>query len=126
MNEILQSQLLQWLNPDMVIRGIIIYIFLVWFCVVVWVVRDVTNRTRSIFFQVLSIILVLFLTPLGIFIYLLLRPQKTLFEQVFEDEFFRLDAEFQKEHPAKAKTEETKKHASSGMDIEKKHTHRSV
>jgi hypothetical protein len=53
------------------------------------------------------------LTPLGIFIYLLLRPQKTLFEQVFEAEFLRLDAEYKKE------TKEHKK-SHSGMDIEKK------
>ena len=118
MNEILQSQLLQWLNPDVVVRTVIIYFFIVWFCIVVWVVRDITNRTRSIFFQVISIIIVLFLTPLGIFLYLLLRPQKTLFEQVFEDEFFRLDAEFRTSE-SKKKHEEVKKH-SAGMDIEKK------
>lgn len=118
MNEILQSQLLQWLNPDVVVRAVVIYFFIVWFCIVVWVVRDVTNRTRSLFFQVLSIIMVLFLTPLGIFLYLLLRPQKTLFEQVFEDEFFRLDAEFHK-WEAKQKIDDTKKHP-AGMDIEKK------
>ena len=96
MHDILNSNFLQWMNPDMIVRTIVVYFFIVWFCIVVWVVRDITNRTRSIVFQVLSIILVLFLTPLGIFLYLLLRPQKTLFEQVFEDEFFRLDAELRK------------------------------
>lgn len=69
----------------------------------VWVVRDVTNRTKSLIFQIISILLVLFFTPLGIFVYLLLRPQKTIFEQVFEDEFFRLDSEFQKEDISKHK-----------------------
>lgn len=69
----------------------------------VWVVRDVTNRTKSLIFQIISILLVLFFTPLGIFVYLLLRPQKTIFEQVFEDEFFRLDSEFQKEDTSKHK-----------------------
>jgi len=59
-------------------------------------------------------LLVLFLTPLGIFIYLLLRPQKTLFEQVFESEFLRLDAEFSKDDK-----KEDKKHQ-SGMDISHK------
>lgn len=87
-------------NPNVVLRAIIVYIFVVWFCIVVWVVRDITNRTRSVTFQVLSILLVLGLTPLGIFIYLLIRPQKTLFEKVFEEEFLKLDAENQKEtHP---------------------------
>jgi hypothetical protein len=58
--------------------------------------------------------MVLFLTPLGIFLYLLLRPQKTLFEQVFEEEFFRLDAEFRTENTIPP-VEHTKKHG--GMDI---------
>lgn len=117
MNEFSNLNFLQWLSPDIVVRTVVIYFFIVWFCVVVWVVRDVTNRTRSILFQVLSIIMVLFLTPLGIFLYLLLRPQKTLFEQVFEDEFFRLDAEF-RAGEVKQKHEITRKHP--GMDITKK------
>lgn len=102
--------LLSFVNPDILFRSVVIYFFVVWFCLVVWVVRDITNRTHSIIFQVLSILLVLFLTPLGIFIYLLLRPQKTLFEQVFESEFLRLDAEYEKGN------KESKKHH-DGMDI---------
>lgn len=121
MNELLASNILQWLHPDIIVRAIVIYFFIVWFCIVVWVVRDITNRTRSLFFQVMSILMVLFLTPLGIFLYLLLRPQKTLFEQVFEDEFFRLDAEFRK-GDMKERHEAMKKHA--GMDIEKKNSHK--
>ncbi len=56
--------------------------------------------------------MVLLLTPLGIFIYLLLRPQKTLFEQVFESEFIRLDSEYAKND------KHDKKH--TGMDITQK------
>ncbi len=116
MNAILNSPILTWLNPDMIIRWVIVYFFVVWFCLVVWVVRDVTNRTKSLIFQIISILLVLFFTPLGIFVYLLLRPQKTIFEQVFEDEFFRLDSEFQKEDSMKHKN----RRSSPGMDIEHK------
>jgi ABC-type nickel/cobalt efflux system permease component RcnA len=97
MNDFLNPELLQMINPNVVLRSIIVYIFVVWFCIVVWVVRDITNRTKSITFQILSIVLVLLLTPLGIFIYLLIRPQKTLFEKVFEEEFLKLDDEHQKE-----------------------------
>ncbi len=64
-------------------------------------------------FQVMSILMVLLLTPLGIFIYLLLRPQKTLFEQVFESEFSRLDAEY-------AKNDSHNKKHPAGMDISTK------
>lgn len=97
MNDFISPELLQMVNPNVVLRGIIVYLFVVWFCIVVWVVRDITNRTRSVTFQVLSILLVLGLTPLGIFIYLLIRPQKTLFEKVFEEEFLKLDSESEKE-----------------------------
>lgn len=104
------AALLSWVNPDLLFRSIIVYFFVVWFCLVVWVVRDITNRTNSVVFQVFSILLVLFLTPLGIFIYLLLRPQRTLFEQVFEVEFLKLDAEYQKEQAMHKKSH-------VGMDI---------
>ncbi|MBP7822724.1 hypothetical protein KA050_00025 [Candidatus Gracilibacteria bacterium] len=97
MNDFINPELLQMVNPNVVLRGIIVYLFVVWFCIVVWVVRDITNRTRSVTFQVLSILLVLGLTPLGIFIYLLIRPQKTLFEKVFEEEFLKLESENEKE-----------------------------
>lgn len=97
MNFLSGAEVLSWINPDLLFRSVIIYFFVVWFCLVIWVVRDITNRTHSIVFQVFSILLVLFLTPLGIFVYLLLRPQKTLFEQVFEEEFLRLDAEYNKD-----------------------------
>ncbi len=120
MNEILNTNILEWVNPDMIVRVLVIYFFVVWFCLVVWVVRDITNRTKSIIFQIISILLVLFFTPLGIFIYLLLRPQKTIFEQVFEDEFFRLDSEFQKEN-SKNKPH---RRSSPGIDIEHKKTER--
>lgn len=102
--------LLSLVNPDILFRSVVIYFFVVWFCLVVWVVRDITNRTHSIVFQVVSILMVLFLTPLGIFIYLLLRPQKTLFEQVFESEFLRLDAEY-------TKWDKDAKKSHNGMDI---------
>lgn len=101
--------LMSWLNPDILFRTVIVYFFVVWFCLVIWVVRDITNRTHSLTFQVLSILMVLLLTPLGIFIYLLLRPQKTLFEQMFESEFTRLESEYAKNE------KHDKKHA--GMDI---------
>ncbi len=109
----LSLNIMSWLNPDILFRSVIVYFFIVWFCLVIWVVRDITNRTHSLMFQVLSILMVLVLTPLGIFIYLLLRPQKTLFEQVFEAEFSRLDSEY-------AKNDKHDKKHPAGMDITQK------
>ncbi len=67
--------------------------------------------------QIFCIILVLFLTPLGIFIYLLIRPQKTLFEKIFEEEFLKLDAEYKQELLEESKADTTTK--SHSMDITK-------
>ncbi len=84
----------------------------------VWVAKDINNRTRSFVLQIFCILIVLFLTPLGIFIYLLIRPQKTLFEKIFEEEFLKLDAEYKKEITAEKKSHPT-------MDIQKGKTHHS-
>jgi len=96
-----------------------LYVFVVWFCIVVWVAKDISNRTRSIWLQIVSILIVLFLTPLGIFIYLLIRPQKTLFEKIFEEEFLKLDAEYKKEIAIEKKT------PTHSMDIQKTKSHHS-
>ncbi len=84
----------------------------------VWVAKDINNRTRSIILQVFCILIVLFLTPLGIFIYLLIRPQKTLFEKIFEEEFLKLDAEYKKEIVT-----EKKLSGHAAMDIQKAKSH---
>lgn len=109
---------LSQLDFNMILRWIILYFFVIWFCIVVWVAKDISNRTRSLALQIFCILLVLFLTPLGIFIYLLVRPQKTLFEKIFEDEFLKLDAEYKKEITAEKKPHST-------MDIQKGKTHHS-
>ncbi len=113
MNELTNSSIFSLVDPNLIFKGAIIYLFIVWFCIVVWVVRDITNRTQSVFLQIFSTLLVLFLTPLGIFIYLLIRPQKTLFEKIFEQEFLKLDEEViketQKKHHARVHADSEKK-----------------
>lgn len=125
MNSSLTLGFLSQLDINMVIRWAIIYMFIIWFCIVVWVAKDINNRTRSIILQIFCIVLVLFLTPLGIFIYLLIRPQKTLFEKIFEEEFLKLDAEYRQEILEESKEATTIK--SQSMDITKiksHHTHK--
>lgn len=63
----------------------VFYFFLVWIAILFWVIKDISNRSWSILFQIFSVILVLFLSPLWIFIYLLIRPKKTLFEKYYDD-----------------------------------------
>lgn len=103
------------IDINTLIQGIVLYMFIIWFCIVVWVAKDISNRTQSLLLQIFSILMVLFLTPLGIFIYLLIRPQKTLFEKIFEEEFMKLDSEY------KVEVEKDKKilPKESTMDIQK-------
>ena len=70
---------------EMFIKFVIIYFFIIWISVIVWVIKDINNRTNNIFLQVISILIILFLTPLSVFIYLLIRPSKTLFEKYYEE-----------------------------------------
>jgi RNA polymerase subunit RPABC4/transcription elongation factor Spt4 len=48
---------------------------------VVWTFRDIRARTHDVFFQLLSVVLVLVFNVLGLFLYLILRPKETLAER---------------------------------------------
>ncbi len=75
-----------WITFNSVIKFIIIYFFIVWWAFVIWVLKDITNRTTNIFLQVISILIIIFLTPIfWLPIYLLIRPETTLFEKYYED-----------------------------------------
>ena len=70
---------------EMLLKFLVVYFIIVWIAVLVWVVKDISNRTNSLILQVFSILLILFLTPLWVFVYLLFRPGKTLFEKYYEE-----------------------------------------
>ena len=63
----------------------VLYFFVIWISIIVWVIRDISNRTDSVILQFISILIVLLGTPLWIFIYLLIRPTKTLFEKYYDE-----------------------------------------
>ncbi len=63
----------------------LVYFFIIWISLIAWVIKDISNRTENIFLQLLSILTIVFLTPLWIFIYLIIRPGKTLFEKYYEE-----------------------------------------
>ncbi len=67
------------------LRGVFIYLFVLWVAIVVWVARDVVGRSKNIIFQVFVILLVIVLNIFGLLIYLIIRPQKTLLEKYHED-----------------------------------------
>lgn len=81
----------QMFSLDMFLRIVIIYFFIIWWALIVWVIKDITNRTTNLFVQVISILLVLVFTPIfGLPIYLLIRPRTTIFEKYYESAEFDL------------------------------------
>ena len=70
---------------DVFLKFTIVYFFIIWIAIVLWVIKDISNRTDNVLLQVFSILSILFLTPFWIFIYLLIRPSKTLFEKYYEE-----------------------------------------
>lgn len=51
-----------------------------WMSLIIWTFRDMRLRSRDIFAQLLATLVVLIFGPLGLLIYLILRPQETLSE----------------------------------------------
>ncbi len=90
--------------------GILIYLAFLWIAIIVWVTKDITNRTNNLTFQIISISLVIFLTPVfGLVLYLIIRPSRSLVERYYEDiEQDLLDTwftEFEKEKKDEAREE---------------------
>lgn len=79
------NQVFANLTFESFLKMLVIYFFLVWIALIIWVIKDIINRTNNIFFQIFSILTVLIWTPLWIFIYLFIRPGKTLFEKYYEE-----------------------------------------
>lgn len=68
-----------------ILKLVIIYLLILWASVIIWVTKDIINRTNNIFLQIFSILTVLVWTPLWIVVYLLIRPSQTLFEKHYEE-----------------------------------------
>lgn len=72
----------------------IAYVVALWFALIAWTFRDIESRSRSVFTQVFSTLLVvLFFVP-GLLLYLILRPKETLdqtFQRALEEEYLLQD-----------------------------------
>lgn len=79
------EKFLEWLTLEIVVKFVIIYFFVVWISLIVWVIKDISIRTNSILFQIFCVLIILVWTPFSIFIYLFIRPRKSLYERYFED-----------------------------------------
>lgn len=63
----------------------VIYFFVIWIALIVWVIKDISIRTNNIFFQIIAVLTILILSPFWIFIYLLIRPRRTLYDRYYEE-----------------------------------------
>jgi hypothetical protein len=72
----------------------IAYVVALWFALVAWTFRDIEARSRSVFTQVFSTLLVLLFFVPGLLLYLILRPKETLdqaFQRALEEEYLLQD-----------------------------------
>ena len=85
--------------------AIVVYLGLLWLSVIIWVTRDAIQRSDSLVFQVISILLNIAFPILGILLYLIIRPGKTTTERYYEDLEHRLILESIGESGGEAKPE---------------------
>jgi len=79
------NPILDYLIEVITLKNVIIfavlYFFVIWISILIWVIKDITNRTDKLYLHILSILSIVIFTPFGIILYLIIRPNKTLFEQ---------------------------------------------
>jgi RNA polymerase subunit RPABC4/transcription elongation factor Spt4 len=69
----------------LVLQAIVVYFAFLWISLIVWVTRDVIQRSNSILFQIFAILLNTLLPILGLLMYLLLRSPRTLLEKYYDE-----------------------------------------
>lgn len=65
---------------EIVVAVIVALTVAFWVSLAIWTFRDIRSRTRDFFAWMLAVLLVLGLGPIGLLLYLLLRPKETLAE----------------------------------------------
>ncbi len=79
------------------------YFLAVWISLVVWAFRDIRARSRDLFMQLLSVMMVVVFNIPGLLLYFLLRPRETLaesFERELSEEALLQDIEEKQVCPA--------------------------
>ncbi len=69
----------------LILKGLVVYLGILWFALVIYVARDIIQRTDNVLFQILVILLNIVLPVFGLLLYLIIRPGKTLLEKYYED-----------------------------------------
>lgn len=79
---------------EFALKGALIYVAVLWFSMVIWVARDIVNRSNNIVFQASMILLNLTLPVFGLVLYMILRPSRTLLEKYYDE----MEYDFLSEH----------------------------
>jgi Double zinc ribbon len=92
-----------WQDTVKIVAAILItYIAVLWVAGLIWVYRDIRDRSRDPFYQALSVFMVLVFNLPGLWLYLILRPKLTLreaYELTLEEEALLQELEDQKGCP---------------------------
>lgn len=72
----------QWFQN--ISEGFVFFIIAFWIALVIWIARDIVQRSDSLVYQIISILLGMFFIP-GWLLYLMVRPSKTLTERYNEE-----------------------------------------
>ncbi len=67
---------------EFIVKFFVVYFFVVWLGLIFWVAKDISQRSNNKFFQIFCVLLMIFLTPLWIFLYLLIRPGKDIYQNL--------------------------------------------
>ena len=73
------------INLEFMIKFCVIYFFVVWVALIIWVARDISTRSHSRLFQVICVMIMILFTPLGILLYILIRPRKSINQSYNEE-----------------------------------------
>ena len=68
---------------ELIVTGCTAVFVAFWIGLAVWTLRDIRSRTRDIFAWILATLLVLIAGPIGLLLYMLMRPRETL-AQVYD------------------------------------------
>jgi hypothetical protein len=60
----LLKYLLENITIENVIKFFVLYFLVIWIFLLIWVGKDISNRTQNIFFQIISVLIVFIFTPL--------------------------------------------------------------
>lgn len=63
-------------NLEFMMKFFVFYFFLVWFCMILWVLQDISERSGNYIYRSIAFLLITIGTPLWIILYLLIRPRK--------------------------------------------------